>query len=62
MKNVRIINKAVNEAAASMWIDNLPLSKEYVENFRQKKLSELNNIKVLRLKRGGINGKGRKQQ
>ena len=38
----RII-KAIEQAAASIWIDNLPLSKEYVEEYKKKRLAELKN-------------------
>ena len=30
--------KAVKQAAASIWIDQLPLSKEYVTNYYRKRL------------------------
>ena len=53
------IEKAIRQAAASIWIDNLPLSKEYVEEYRINRLKQIekNNSQKLVLKRGGLHGK-----
>lgn len=56
MKEVRKIEKAIRESAASMWLDNLPLSKEYVANYRKEKIKGLKSVKVLKLNRGGMGG------
>jgi hypothetical protein len=50
------IKKAVKEASASLWIDKLPLDKEYVEAYLEKRLNDLENTeekgKAKVLKRG----------
>ena len=55
MKN---IEKKINEAAASIWLDKLPLTKEYVDSYKEKKVNK-KNYKILTLKRGIFNGKRR---
>ena len=47
--------RSVKSAAASVWMEKLPLSKEFVEEYlenRLKKLKEEENNKKLVLKRG----------
>ena len=49
------IRRSVKSAAASVWMEKLPLSKEFVEEYlenRLKKLKEEENNKKLVLKRG----------
>ncbi len=51
--------KAIRQAAASLWMDNLPLSKEYVDRYREERISSINDKKnnspKLVLKRSGNN-------
>lgn len=53
------LKKAILQAAASIWLDDLPLSEEYVEEYYRKRLEELHKKKeegpILRLKRGEKN-------
>ena len=45
--------KAINEAAASIWLDDLPLSPDYVLHYTEEKLQELKmESPVLVLQRG----------
>jgi hypothetical protein len=50
------LRRSVRSAAASVWLEKLPLSKEFVEEYLEQRLSELrkenNNDKKLVLKRG----------
>ena len=57
LKEVRNIEKAINQASASIWLDNLPLSVEYVQEYKNKRLKNVKNTKSLVLRRGNINGK-----
>ncbi len=60
MEDEEKLRKAIMQAAASLWIDHLPLSKEYVDEYYQKKIQEIKQKKEnpsLILKRGGKNGK-----
>ena len=59
MDEEKRLEKAIKEAAASVLMEKLPLSREYVLNYYNKKLSELKSKesdKQLVLKRGGKNG------
>jgi len=40
MEDEEKLKKAIIQAAASIWLDNLPLSKEYVEKYYQKRLEQ----------------------
>lgn len=53
------LQKAIKEAAASVLLEKLPLSKEYVEDYYIKKLSEMKNEEgaKLVLKRGDKSGR-----
>ena len=50
------LRRSVRSAAASVWLEKLPLSKEFVEEYLEQRLSELrkeeNKDKQLVLKRG----------
>ena len=51
------ILKAIKEAAASVRMEHLPLSDEFIENYTRKRIDELNNKKRMILKRGVQNAK-----
>ena len=59
MEDIERLEKAIKQAAASIWIDKLPLSKEFVENYKEERINEIknNNSQRLILKRGGMNAK-----
>lgn len=38
MGNNTTLKKAIRQAAASIWMDNLPLSKEYVAKYYRKRV------------------------
>jgi len=59
MNKVEKIEKAIKEARASILLDSLPLSDDYVANYKKERINEIKNTKVLKLKRGSINGKAR---
>ena len=44
--------RAIKEAAASVRMEHLPLSDEYIENYTKKRLEEIENKKGMVLKRG----------
>lgn len=58
-EEVKKIDLAIKQAAASIWLDNLPLSKEYVEKYREEKINKYNNCKKYVLRRGIKNVKRR---
>ncbi len=56
--NKTSLEKAVKQAAASLWLDNIPLSKEYVATYyKRRRIQRLKNGPKLTLKRSGISGK-----
>ena len=62
MKEIEKIDEAIRKSAASLWIDDLPLSKEYVIKYRKNRINKIKmniikNTKMLTLKRGMLNGK-----
>ena len=61
MEEIEKLDKAIKQTRASILLDNLPLSDLYVENYRNERIKEIkNNSSKLILKRGVLNGKGRK--
>lgn len=50
------LEKAIRQAAASIWLEGLPLSKDFIEDYKLKRMKEFNN-KSLILRRGGSNAK-----
>ena len=59
--NHMTIEKAIKQAAASIWIDKLPLSEDYIKSYYEKRLDSFrsvnNNYPKLILKRGNKNGR-----
>ncbi len=47
IKNTTKLAKAVKQAAASIWIDHLPLSKAYVANYYKNRLLASRKIKPM---------------
>ena len=56
MEDKEKLKKIVLQAASSLWIDKLPLSKEYVKDYYDKRVEELDKAPKLVLKRGDKNG------
>ena len=59
-KENNTLEKAIKQAVASIWMDKLPLSKEYVAKYYERRLIEKKAQSLepkLTLKRGGKNGK-----
>ena len=54
------LEKAIRQASASLWLDGLPLSKEYVENYKNRRIGiqkkEATGPRLV-LKRGVKNGR-----
>lgn len=50
------LEKAIRQVAASIWLEGLPLSKDFIEDYKLKRMKEFNN-KSLILRRGGFNAK-----
>ena len=44
--------RAIKEAAASVRMEHLPLSDNFIENYTKKRLEEIDNQKSMVLKRG----------
>lgn len=61
MEEIERLEKKIKEAKASILIDNLPLSEEYVLKYKNDRINKIKNTKTLILKRGNINGTGRKK-
>ena len=58
MEEKERLEKIIKQVAASIWLDNLPLSREYIEKYKKERLIIINHSKTL-VKRGEINGKSR---
>ena len=53
------LQQAIKQAAASVWMERMPLSKEYVVNYYKRRLTEQKKTEVpkLTLKRDDKNGR-----